>query len=139
MTRKLSDAAPRSAFADGAARFAEIARNVKTQQLSEQQGVVPPAPRFDPPDEIWARQYSTQAIGPSGAQALTAMAPVPHHHDVIPDLAMLKPGAARSREFSTALEIARPSASEVGTPIGFGPDRKRPVRRSWLGRLLRGS
>ncbi len=138
MTRKLSDAPPRSAFADGAARFAEIARKVKTQQLAEQQGEAPAALRSDPPDEIWARQFMTQAIGPTGAQPLTTMAPVPHHRDIVPDLAALKPGAARSREFVHSAAFARPSlAAEAGAPLEIGRGRKPAPRRSWLGRLFR--
>lgn len=141
MARRLSDAAPRSSFADSAERFADLARSVKAQQIAEHQGVstMPTAGDLEPPDESWARRHASKAIGPSGAQAVTAMSPVPHRHDFAPDFASLRPALTAKSGFSRKAKITA-SAPQRGAPmdIRFGHKEERP-RRSWLGRLFRGS
>ena len=141
MAKRLSDAPRRNSFAEGAARFAEIARNVKAQQVAEQQTVSPAAVPVsaDAPDEEWARKFSSRAIGPSGSDVLTAMAPVRHALDFGPDLASLR--AARSREFSQQKNMK----ADLGLPLRPGMETapmsarfgKEQPRRSWLGRLFR--
>jgi hypothetical protein len=142
MARKLSDAPRRSNFADSAARFAEIARSVKAQQIAAQQGSDAPAlPRFEPPDEMWARNFASQSIGPAGTQSVAAMAPVPHRFDCAPDLASLRPDFARTAEFSRKANPLQPEGPVLGrAPMDIRAGGKQePPKRSWLGRLFRGA
>src|ERR1700748_2394677 len=57
------------AFAAGAERLEQVARSLKTQQIEEKQGRSPLQVASSrlmaiSPDEMWARQFSSQCIGP---------------------------------------------------------------------------
>lgn len=127
------------AFADGAARFAELARAVKAQQTLETQGMSGAEGRMaaPPPDEMWSAKYCCQAIGPSGAASDTAMmcAPVSHTMQAAPDVSELqrsyRPVPAATHGMSAARDL-RPA------PMTVRLGRESRPRRSWLVRLWKG-
>lgn len=137
MAKPLSDKPAGTSFAEGAARFAEMARQLKAQQIAEQQGAAP-APQpvlIVSPDEQWARNFASQSFGPSGVDTVAARAPVRHARDFAPDLSSLRP-AARPTVFEKA-ELAPPERPlEAGAPMDIGFHREAPVRRSFLARLF---
>lgn len=124
-------------FAEGAARFAEIARSVKAQQIAEQQGTAQAfEPAATPPDEIWARNFMSRSIGPSGVEAAASLAPRAVLPPMAPDFAALR-SAERPTEFVRKPDLGvQPRILEGGAPQGFGAGRHPPVRRSWLARLF---
>jgi hypothetical protein len=128
-----------SAFADGAARFDALAKELKTQQIARIGGASsltyrPPAVS---PDETWARNYMTQSIGPQLEMPRMASITLPPMPDVSLDFAPAevvppKPDVARTGEVGTErvpLDVSQPIGTRLGRP---------EPRRSWLGRLLRG-
>jgi hypothetical protein len=57
----------RSRFMESAARLEGVVRALKTRQIEERQGPVQLAPggiTALSPDELWAKQFATQCIGP---------------------------------------------------------------------------
>jgi hypothetical protein len=57
----------RSRFMESAARLEGVVRALKTRQIEERQGPVQLAPgnmTAVSPDELWAKQFATQCIGP---------------------------------------------------------------------------
>ncbi|HSM96453.1 MAG TPA: hypothetical protein VLT91_10440 [Rhizomicrobium sp.] len=57
----------RSRFMESADRLEGVVRALKTRQIEERQGPVQLAPgrmTAESPDELWARQFATQCIGP---------------------------------------------------------------------------
>lgn len=140
--KSLSSTQPRNAFADGAARFAEIARQVKAQQVSEQRGgrdFAKPV-QADAPDEIWARKFMSQAIGPTGTDGVTAAAPVWHGPRATAEFAALRQAMQRSQEVAPKRDLGVPVRPGAAAPMAarLGKKDEKP-RRSWLGRLIRGS
>jgi len=140
--KNLSNAEPKNAFAEGAARFAEIARTVKAQQVAEQrQGAFATEPvRVGAPDEAWARQFMSQVFDPSGSARATAAAPVWHAPEVLPEFASLRREMTRARQIRPERELGL-STTPVGHRVSLGErlgHEDRP-RRSWLGRLFRGA
>jgi hypothetical protein len=138
----LSNAEPKNAFAEGAARFAEIARTVKAQQVAEQhKGPATAAPvTVDAPDEAWARQFMSQAFDPSGSRRAAAAAPVWHAPEVLPEFASLRREMSRAREIAPRRDLGL-ATTPVGHRVSLGERlgyEERP-RRSWLRRLFRGA
>lgn len=138
----LSAGAGPNVFGEGAARLAEMARAVKARQLAELQGAAGPsgAVAIDAPDEAWSRKFASQAIGPTGADALKAMAPVWHAPAIVPDLASLRASVTHSQEFSRKMDAGLGGKPEgLGLPISERLGREDRPRRSWLARLFRGA
>lgn len=135
-TRPLSEHR-NNAFADGAARFAEIARTVKAQQIAEHQGTGQAfEPSVTPPDEIWARNYASRGIGPAGLETLAALAPQARLPRLAPDPAALRE-CQRGAEFVRKAVIApSPRLLEEGAPMGLRLRAEGPPRRSWFARLF---
>lgn len=124
-------------FAEGADRFAEMARRVKAQQIAEQQGAAPASPRAAviAPDEQWTRNFASQAFSARGVETIAARAPVRHARDFAPDLSALRP-VARSSVFENA-DLGLPERPpEAGAPMDIGFRREEPKRRSFLARLF---
>jgi len=127
---------------EGAARFAEIARTVKAQQVAEQQETTAPARPMaaDAPDEVWARKFMSQGIGPGGSDPATATAPVWHAPAMAPDFSAFRQALVRQQEFSPRRDLGlppRPGMDRVSLGGRLGKDE--PPRRSWLVRLFRGA
>ncbi|HUJ02714.1 MAG TPA: hypothetical protein VLW75_03680 [Rhizomicrobium sp.] len=121
-----------SALAQGAERFADVARNVKAQQMGE-----PPiqSPRMSviAPGEAWSKKYMNLGIGPvPELVGVSNMTPMPHTTFVIGDVA--PPRIAMPEK-----KIARTSAPADTAPMSLRIGKKDERKRSWLGRLLRGN
>jgi hypothetical protein len=131
---KLSNG-PRGAFGEGADRLEKLAQDVKTQQLAEMQGALPQAPRMSAiaPDEVWAKKFMNQGIGPKpDLIGVSGMTPMPHAAFVMKDIAMPRPVLAEI--------VKRPAIAETNAPMNTRIGRKDDSpRRSWFGRLLRGA
>lgn len=129
--KKLSQS--RSSFAEGAERLGEVAREVKAQQITDVQGPLPQAQRMSvmAPDEVWARKFMTQGIGTQpDIIGVSNMTPMPHATFVMAEVTPRAPTPV----------IAKPAIIEREAPMNMRIGRKeeRP-KRSWLGRLLRGT
>jgi hypothetical protein len=132
-----SDPKSSSAFKAAAERFERIAQVVKDQQLSETRT----GPRIARPDnfvaspqEVWARQFMTQSIGPAAPRA--TFAPVPSYVPLATTPAAgPEIGTGFSRiEAKTARAAPRPQQDQtIGMALG-----KPGKKRSWIGRLLLG-
>ena len=136
MVKPLS-AKPAASFAEGAARFAEMARQVKALQIAEQRGAAPrpQAAEITSPDEQWARNFASRAFGPAGVDTISARAPVCHARDFAPDLSALRP-PAKPTVFQAA-DLGLPKRPlEAGAPMDIAFRRDAPVRRSFLKRLF---
>jgi len=118
----------RSALSDGAARFDALARELKSQQIAQCQDAPSTAcsPPALSPDEEWAKNYMTQAIGPRLEMPRTTIFTPPPMPSVVFEFA--------------PVEVIRPTPAAVGVeaPPAIGAQLGRPEpRRSWLGRLFR--
>lgn len=115
------------AFAEAAGRLDAVVREVKERQRGE---VERPASSHTPqsPDELWARNYKTQAFG-LGPEVSGAGLSLPLAGSPAP--------------------FAENAFAQVVKSGGYGPSPARQrdvllpgrqgVRRSWLGRLFRGA
>jgi hypothetical protein len=128
----------RSGLADGAARFDALAKELKTRQVAQIEGV--PSTTYRPaavsPDEVWAKNYMTQSIGPrlemSRLASITLPA-MPNISFVVSPPEVAPPAHDVVRLEATDLDVPQLDAPQ---PIGTQFGRPEP-RRSWLGRLLR--
>ncbi len=126
-------------FADGMERLDRVVRSVKTQQIQERQGPLQVAPnRMNAisPDELWARQFSNQCIGP------VCFGPAPKVEMPLP-LANVMQSFSAARQTAYTAPAAVPSkpasgtkrAAAVSEPIGVAIGKK--VRRGGIfGRLF---
>jgi len=116
-----------SALSQGAARFDTLARELKTRQIAENNGVVSTTYREPAvsPDEVWAKNFMTQEIAPRlQASPMT---------DFVPPM----PGLSFDFAVPKPIESA-PAAPQVDAPTVIGAHLGKPeAKRSWLGRLLR--
>jgi hypothetical protein len=123
MAGKLTEGPKRSAFVEGAARLDRIAR--PTEQSRE---APPPSGQGRmtavSPDEAWARRFMSQGIGPGLERPAPAIS--------MPDLALVESAAP------APMTPPRREFSKPGKPVPIGVAIGKPVRRSWLGRLIRG-
>lgn len=118
------------ALSEGAARFERLIEAVKAQQAPPSAHEV--RPMSNPlvpasPEEEWARQYQSQAIGPEPpAIPVSELRAVPR--------GLFVPSPVPSFVPSRLAEIApKPAAAAIGEMMG---KPARP-RRSWFGRLMR--
>jgi hypothetical protein len=131
--KSLLEGGPRGALSEGAARFDDLARNVKSQQVSQAQGTAPRKVNLmhvASPDEEWSKRFMSRGIGPvpelSRVAGWMPQPPMPKVTlDIVP-----------SRE-----PVVEKSVSESfapGAPMGRSIGKPEAPRRSWLGRLFRG-
>jgi len=128
---KLSDG-PRSSFADNAERLEQAAREIKSKQLSDVQGA-PPPPRAAglTAEENWSKNFMTQSLGPrAGLINVANLSPMPHSTFVTAEFA--PPRVAKPGELKRAAPVER-------APMSMRIGQKEERKRTWLGRLLRGS
>lgn len=134
--KSLKHGSSSDAFAEGAARFAELAQAVKARQAAELKGMPGSDAFTQPPSpcEVWASKYMCCAVGPSGTDATVSMAPVPHAMAMAPDFSELKRSykpADVTRGVGARLDLKpAPMAGRLG--------RDERPRRSWLVRLWKG-
>jgi hypothetical protein len=141
------DAMSGSTFTAGAERLEQVARSLKTQQIEEHQGRSPLQVASSrlmaiSPDEMWARQFSSQCIGPvcfkvaPGSdmtlppltQAIQSFAPVRQ------TATMSVPAPVRA---AAATAAPKADASPLG-PVPMGALIGKPPRRGFLRRLFGG-
>ncbi len=115
-------------FAQGAARFDELAQSIKARQSSEQRAecITPVAP----PEEVWSSQFASLTIGPARTDGTRVHAPVLHARTVAPDLSALKATAVPRPERMDMRLDAKPGA--MAERLG----RVEKPRRSLLARLF---
>jgi len=126
-----------SVFAQGAGRLEQVARSLKSQQIEEQQGSRPlqiASSRLTAvsPDEMWARQFSSQCIGP----ACFKVAPgsdmaMPPLTQTLESVAPARQNAASQPQRSATMPAAAAKPMPMGALIG------KPARRGFFGRLFR--
>ncbi len=124
-------------LSEGAERLERLIRGVKDRQYSEVSNS--PAPKSlstafaVSPEEEWSRKFMTAGIGPMDFKPIQM--PVVPIAAPTPRAAALRP-AAKAMEPAIETKVAKGSAARG--PIGAAiakPGRK----RSWFGRLVRGS
>jgi hypothetical protein len=128
--KSLLDTSATSAFDEGAARFERMIEAVKSQQAAPV--ARPVAAVTNPllsvsPKEEWSRQYQSRSIG-SGPPG-TPWADLAH-----PPRAMVLPAADVA-----PVPIASVSPQIRSVALGAQIGKPEKPRRSWFGRLLRGT
>jgi hypothetical protein len=125
------------AFAAGAERLEQIARSLKTQQIEEHQGRSPLQVASSrlmaiSPDEMWARQFSSQCIGP------VCFKVAPGSDMALPPLtrAIQSTVPVRTATAPPAAPQAVKTASAPSKPMPIGAVIGKPVRRSFFRRLF---
>lgn len=131
MAGKLSEAT--GSLAAGAERLEKIVRAVKERQLSEIQNAPVAKPMTDAfslsPEEIWSKKYMTAGIGP--AEIKPSGHPLPS--------TSFKPSQEPFSQPKMQQAFVSSAANSV-KPSSIGQTLAKPARRrSWLGRLVRGS
>ena len=136
-----------SAFAAGAERLEQVARSLKTQQIEEKQGRSPLQVASSrlmaiSPDEMWARQFSSQCIGP------VCFKVAPGSDMTLPPLTQAIQSFESAR---TAIPVQPPppqmakavsppqmvrTASTPSKPMPIGALIGKPVRRGFFRRLF---
>src|ERR1700744_2018187 len=125
-----------SAFAAGAERLEQVARSLKTQQIEEKQGRSPLQVASSrlmaiSPDEMWARQFSSQCIGP------VCFKVAPGSDMAMPPLTQAIQTVAPARQ--VAAQPSPPqmrSASMPSKPMPMGAAIGKPIRRGFFRRLF---
>ncbi|MGD0866477.1 MAG: hypothetical protein ABSA49_13065 [Rhizomicrobium sp.] len=140
--KNLSDTPPRGALAEGAERLDRIARSARTQPANP----APGSPIDDAsrvlaisPDEVWAKNYMSHAIGPKlESSALLGMAPVAHlvsmpkfvpPTELRPEPIVTRTAPIAEQPMIPAVKASGPIGAHIGKPMR---------KRSWLGRMLMG-
>ncbi|MBV9542498.1 MAG: hypothetical protein JO167_14645 [Alphaproteobacteria bacterium] len=132
-------AEPKGSLSDGADRFDRIVRGVKDRQLSEVTNA--PAPKTVgnafavSPEETWSKQFMTAGIGPqtfSAPQMPAVAIAAPVANNVV--FRAVDPAAAPAPKTKAAARAPSIRPEPIGAAIAK-PGRK----RSWFGRLVRGS
>jgi hypothetical protein len=128
-------------LADGAERLERLIRGVKDRQFSE--ALNAPQPKnvsnayVVSPEEEWSKKFMTAGIGPHDFKPVQ----MPVVSIAAPSTA-LKPGPKALEPAIVAAKLERRAAASPGavrpTPIGAAI-AKPARRRSWFGRLVRGS
>ena len=125
------------AFAAGAERLEQIARSLKTQQIEEHQGRSPLQVASSrlmaiSPDEMWARQFSSQCIGP------VCFKVAPGSDMALPPLTRAIQSAAPVRPTVVQPVAAQPArtASVPLKPVPIGAVIGKPIRRGFFRRLF---
>lgn len=129
----------RSRFMESAERLDGVVRALKMQQIGERQGPVQLTPAnmtAASPDELWAKQFATQCIGPvcfkiapgsemalpSLSQSLQSLSPS-HQNAYAPPREAARPTASAAPAASTR-------ATHIGAALG------KPMRRGLIARMF---
>ncbi|MBI3678620.1 MAG: hypothetical protein HY243_18575 [Proteobacteria bacterium] len=126
-------------LSEGAARFAAIARSAHGQPLDNSKVCTDPdrCSTLISPDEIWARQFMTQGIGPLTERNSIAKMPPMSSSFAMQSFTLAKSGEVKTHAISQHPQQA--AAPGKLDPIGVEIGRmKRQPRRSWLSRFFFG-
>jgi hypothetical protein len=130
----------RSRFMESAERLEGVVRALKTRQIEERQGPMQFAPSpmtSGSPDELWAKQFATQCIGP------VCFKVAPGSEMALPPLTQslqsLPP--ARQSAYAPPQTTARPVAAAVAMPVSksrghIGAALGKPTRRGFFARMF---
>jgi hypothetical protein len=136
---KSADRPQRSALAQGAAKLESFARDLKIKQGGGKRGTpfVPERTTSMSPDELWAKQFMSQGIGPCSDMSVACQ--LPPANTKFP-MQSVPPGlAAKATQSHTTVGSTN---SEPRSAAGSGPMGaaigKPMQKRSWLGRMLLG-
>ena len=143
--RRKTGEPPRGSLVEGAARLESLARSLKDNQLARTRTKVGPQPPISEafvlsPDEAWAKKYMTHCIGPVCFPATGADVPAFAKFPARPAPSATTHGFQAAAKTAGAGSNRSPQQAPIHTvsgPIGLAIG-KPAVRRSWLGRLLRG-
>jgi hypothetical protein len=126
-----------TAFAAGAERLEQVARSLKTQQIEQHQGRGPLQAASSrlmaiSPDEMWARQFSSQCIGP------VCFKVAPGSDMALPPLTQAIQSFAPVRQTAAIPAASQPvkTASAPSKPMPIGAVIGKPVRRGFFRRLF---
>lgn len=124
-----------SAFAAGAARLEQIARSLKPQQVNEGESSLQVASSrlmAISPDEMWARQFSSQCIGP------VCFKVAPGSDMALPPLTQSMQAVAPVRQAAVpqAPTPVTKAAATPSRPMPIGAVIGKPIRRSFFRRLF---
>jgi hypothetical protein len=129
----------RSRFMESAERLEGVVRTLKTRQIEERQGPVQLAPSLTAsgsPDELWAKQFATQCIGPvcfkvAPGSEMT-LPPLTQSLQSLPPLRQnaYAPPQTAVRPSMAAATSVRETRGHIGASIG------KPMRRGMFARLF---
>jgi hypothetical protein len=127
----------RSRFMESAERLEGVVRALKTRQIEERQGPVQFAPSHiagGSPDELWAKQFATQCIGP------VCFKVAPGSEMALPTLTQSLQSLPPSRQSAytppqtgvgpAAAVSVRQAGGHIGATLG------KPMRRGMFARLF---
>lgn len=130
----------RSRFMESAERLEGVVRALKTRQIEERQGpvqLVPSPLDGGSPDELWAKQFATQCIGP------VCFKVAPGSEMKLPPLTQSLQSLPPSRQsaYTPPQVTTRPVAAEVAMPASeprghIGAVLGKPMRRGFFARML---
>ncbi|MBS0275617.1 MAG: hypothetical protein JSR55_14830 [Proteobacteria bacterium] len=125
----------RSRFMESAERLEGVVRALKLQQIGERQGPVQLAPvnmTAASPDELWAKQFATQCIGPVCFKAAPGSEiALPSLTQSLQSLPPHQSAYAPRREMAhAAIPAANARATHIGAALG------KPKRRGLVARLF---
>ena len=122
------------AFAAGAERLEQVARSLKSRQIEEQQGtsfqVASSRMMAVSPDEMWARQFSSQCIGP------VCFKTAPGSDMALPPLTHALQGFVPVRQGAASSPAAPVASKSFEKQVPMGAAIGKPVRRSLLQRMF---
>jgi hypothetical protein len=127
----------RSRFMESAERLEGVVRKLKYRQIEERQGPVQLAPSLTAsgsPDELWAKLFATQCIGP------VCFKVAPGSEMALPPLTQSLQSLPSSRQSAYAPPQAQP-AMAAARPVGetrghIGAVLGKPMRRGVFARLF---
>lgn len=134
----MSNGQSSSAFATGAERLEQVARSLKTQQIEERQGRSPLQVASSrlmaiSPDEMWARQFSSQCIGP------VCFKVAPGQDMALPKLTEAIQSVAPARTAIPAqasAQAVRTASPPPSKPVPMGAVIGKPPRRGFFRRFF---
>jgi hypothetical protein len=126
-----------SRFMQSAARLEGVVRALKTRQIEEHQGRMQFAPgnlAAESPDELWAKQFATQCIGPVCYRVATgndmALPPLTRSLQSIPPAQQGAHTAPHAAAVAAAVVPAPARREPIGAVIG------KPARRRLFARMF---
>jgi len=130
----------RSRFMESADRLEGVVRALKTRQIEERQGPVQLAPgrmTAESPDELWAKQFATQCIGPVcfkvAPAADMALPPLTQSLQSLPpqrQSAYAPPTATRPQAAPAPVRVEVESHTHIGAALG------KPMRRGLFAKMF---
>ena len=124
-----------SRFMESAQRLEGVVRALKTRQIEERQGPVqftPSLTTVGSPDELWAKQFATQCIGP------VCFNMAPGSEMALPPLtqSLQSMPATRESAYAPHRPVMPPAPATKAPAAHIGASLGKPMRRGLLARLF---